>query len=75
MPHELVSRALAYISSLTTLCLFATSMAIAAINVGKAPMLACAAPVCGAHQVAAVSGDAAGIKVKGALQMALPSKI
>ncbi len=35
MQYELVSRALAYISCLSTMSLFATSMAIAAVNVGK----------------------------------------
>jgi hypothetical protein len=37
MQYELVSRALAYVSCLSTLSLFMTSMAIAAVNVGKAP--------------------------------------
>ena len=35
MPYELVSRTLAYVSCLSTLSLFATTMAIAAVNVGK----------------------------------------
>ncbi len=35
MHYELVSRALAYISCLSTVSLLATSMAIAAVNVGK----------------------------------------
>ena len=35
MHYELVSRALAYVSCLSTLSLFATTMAIAAVNVGK----------------------------------------
>ena len=35
MHYELASRALAYVSCLSTMSLFATSMAIAAINVGK----------------------------------------
>ena len=35
MHYELASRALAYISCLSTMSLFATSMAIAAVNVGK----------------------------------------
>ncbi|HVZ03718.1 hypothetical protein [Hyphomicrobium sp.] len=45
MQYELVSRALAYVSCLSTMSLFMTSMAIAAINVGKVhPLLACSAP-------------------------------
>ena len=36
MHYDLVSRALAYVSCLATMSLFATSMAIAAVNVGKA---------------------------------------
>lgn len=35
MPYEALSRALAYASCLSTMSLFATTMAIAAINVGK----------------------------------------
>lgn len=46
MPYELVSRALAYISCFSTLGLFATSMAIAAVNVGRTPAVACALPAC-----------------------------
>lgn len=47
MPYELVSRALAYVTCFSTLGLFATSMAIAAVNVGKthASGMAFAAPV------------------------------
>lgn len=37
MQYELVSRALAYVSCLSTLSLFMTSMAIAAVHVGKGP--------------------------------------
>ena len=44
MQYELVSRALAYVSCLSTLSLFMTSMAIAAVNVGKVrPLVSCAA--------------------------------
>ncbi len=35
MPYEVLSRALAYISCLSTMSLFATTMAMAAISVGK----------------------------------------
>lgn len=35
MSYDLVSRTLAYISCLTSMSLFATSMAIAAVNVGR----------------------------------------
>jgi|CXWK01.1.fsa_nt_gi hypothetical protein len=51
MPYEAVSRALAYVSCLTTMSLFATSMAIAAVNVGTVrsaggcPPAACTAQV------------------------------
>lgn len=57
MPYDAVSRALAYVSCLTTMSLFATSMAIAAINVGtvrstdRCPLSACTA------YVPAPSGD------------------
>ena len=47
MHYDLVSRALAYVSCLTAMSLFATSMAIAAINVGKSPpSLACSTAKC-----------------------------
>jgi hypothetical protein len=47
MQYELVSRALAYVSCFSTLSLLMTSVAIAAINVGKArPLLACAPNAC-----------------------------
>lgn len=47
MQYELVSRALAYVSCFSTLSLFMTSMAIAAINVGKArPLSFCAPNAC-----------------------------
>ena len=36
MSYDYVSRAVAYLSCLTAISLFATSMAIAAVNVGKA---------------------------------------
>ena len=35
MHYETLSRALAYVSCLSTMSLFATTMAIAAVNVGK----------------------------------------
>ena len=34
MPYEMLSRALAYVSCLTTASLLATSMAMAAVNIG-----------------------------------------
>ncbi len=50
MPYEVVSRALAYVSCLSTMSLFATSMALAAINVGNVQSIdRCASPACTAH--------------------------
>jgi hypothetical protein len=47
MHYELVSRALAYVSCLSTLSLFMTSVAIAAINVGNArPAAICPPNAC-----------------------------
>jgi hypothetical protein len=46
MSHEHVSKALAYISCLCTLSLFATSMAIAAVNVGRPSVIPCSTPAC-----------------------------
>jgi hypothetical protein len=52
MHYDLVSRALAFVSCLTAVSLFATSMAIAAINVGKGPpSLACSNARCTAAPV------------------------
>ena len=49
MHYEVVSRALAYVSCLSTMSLFATSMAIAAVNVGNLhPRSACSPSVCAA---------------------------
>jgi len=48
MQYDLVSRALAYVSCLSTMSLFMTSMAIAAINVGRASPL----PFCPTHTCA-----------------------
>ena len=49
MHYEAVSRALAYVSCLSTMSLFATSMAIAAANVGKHnPQTPCPPSVCAA---------------------------
>lgn len=50
MHYELVSRALAYVSCLTSMSLFATSMAIAAVNVGRLPPSACHGAACVAAQ-------------------------
>ena len=47
MHYEVVSRALAYVSCLSTLSLFATSVAIAAANVGSArPAAVCPPHAC-----------------------------
>jgi hypothetical protein len=47
MQYELVSRALAYVSCFSTMSLFMTSVAIAAMNVGKVPpLLACPSHAC-----------------------------
>lgn len=46
MHHELVSRALAYVTCFSTLSLLMTSMAIAAINVGRLPASPCARNAC-----------------------------
>jgi hypothetical protein len=46
MQYELVSRALAYVSCLSTISLFMTSMAIAAVNVGKVRPVSCAPNTC-----------------------------
>jgi hypothetical protein len=47
MQYELVSRALAYVSCLSTMSLFMTSVAIAAINVGRVhPLPYCPTPAC-----------------------------
>lgn len=54
MQYEIVSRALAYVSCFSTMSLLMTSMAIAAINVGKsAPLLACSGHACTAGIVVA----------------------
>lgn len=47
MTYEALSRALAYASCLTSMTLFATSMAIAAVNVGSlSPPGACGPTAC-----------------------------
>jgi hypothetical protein len=46
MHYELVSRALAYVSCFSTMSLLMTSMAIAAINVGRAHNSFCAPNAC-----------------------------
>ena len=47
MQYELVSRALAYVSCLSTMSLFMTSVAIAAVNIGKVhPAPFCALNAC-----------------------------
>ncbi|MEQ1715048.1 MAG: hypothetical protein ABL907_03520 [Hyphomicrobium sp.] len=50
MPYEALSRALAYASCLSTMSLFATTMAIAVVNVGKLkPPQPCGPAVCTAR--------------------------
>lgn len=44
MPYELLSRALAYVSCLSTLSLFLTSMALVAVNEGMVKSPALCAP-------------------------------
>ncbi|MFT3730593.1 MAG: hypothetical protein QM780_04075 [Hyphomicrobium sp.] len=56
MHHELVSRALAYVSCFSTASLLMTSMAIAAINVGRTPSL-CAPHACVAGIVIGKDGQ------------------
>jgi hypothetical protein len=57
MQYEFVSRALAYVSCFSTLSLFMTSVAIAAVNVGKVrplnfcPTNACIAGVLVANEI------------------------
>ena len=46
MHYELVSRALAYVSCFSTMSLLMTSMAIAAINVGRTPASSCDRNAC-----------------------------
>lgn len=62
MHYDLVSRALAYASCLTAMSLFATSMAIAAINVGKSPpSLACSSPKCAVAPLKVGAADFGGL--------------
>jgi hypothetical protein len=70
MQYELVSRALAYVSCLSTMSLFMTSMAIAAINVGKAhPSLYCPANACVAGIVVADNGQLGGLTSQSQVEM------
>ncbi|AGK57947.1 hypothetical protein HYPDE_31363 [Hyphomicrobium denitrificans 1NES1] len=62
MQYELVSRALAYVSCLSTISLFMTSMAIAAVNVGKVPpLLFCPTHTCAAGVVVADNAQFGGL--------------
>ncbi len=54
MHYELVSRALAYVSCLSALSLFAMSMAIAVVNVGRTPHGPCSVNTCVATATAPV---------------------
>lgn len=66
MHYDLVSRALAYVSCLTAMSLFATSMAIAAINVGKSPpSLACSTAKCVHAPLKVGSAEYGGLTSKG----------
>ena len=56
MSYEALSRALAYASCFTCLSLFASSMALTAVNVGKlGPPDACMFAACAIHSADAVS--------------------
>lgn len=56
MHYEALSRALAYISCLTTLSLFASSMVIATVNVAKmGPPDACMFAACAIHSAEATT--------------------
>lgn len=56
MTYEALSRALAYASCFTCLSLFASSMALTAVNVGKlGPPDACMFAACAIHSADAVS--------------------
>lgn len=63
MHYEMLSRALAYTSCLCTMSLFATSMAIAAVNVGKIKP----PPNCGPVACAAVAAKSANPHTYGGL--------
>jgi len=64
MQYELVSRALAYVSCFSTMSLLMTSMAIAAINVGKIRALPCPAHTCLAGIIVSDSANFAGLNEK-----------
>lgn len=61
MPYELLSRTLAYISCITTMSLVATSMAIAAVNVGRMMSSPCSGSTCVAAHVTADGLDFGGL--------------
>ena len=53
MPYEVLSRTLAYLSCITAMSLFATSMSIAAVNVGRMLSDPCSGSACvAAHATA-----------------------
>ena len=65
MQYELVSRALAYVSCLSTMSLFMTSIAIAAVNVGKVhPLPFCPTHACVAGVVVADNAHFGGLSVQ-----------
>lgn len=56
MHYEALSRALAYVSCLTSLSLFASSMAIAAVNIARiGPPDACMFAACAIHSAEAAT--------------------
>lgn len=57
MHYELVSRALAYVSCISTMSLLMTSVAIAAINVGRSPFVPCAPNACVAGILVSKAGQ------------------
>lgn len=65
MQYEIVSRALAYVSCFSTISLLMTSMAIAAINVGKsAPLVSCSGHTCAAGIIVADGAQFGGLTSK-----------
>lgn len=65
MQYELVSRTIAYISCLSTMSLFMTSVAIAAVNVGKVrPLLFCPSHTCVAGVVVADNAQFGGLSTQ-----------
>lgn len=73
MPYEALSRALAYVSCLSSMTLFATSMAVVAVNVGKlGPPGVCAQQTCAVKTAKLPSAETVAAE---ALMTVLPKKI